>query len=261
MNTILSRTLAISLIVISFIPSLIHAQEFEGVVTNTMQVPMLGDQKIPITVNQKGGKTMVAMDVPVQGNVKMFLDKATNKITIVMEAQKQGIEMDQAAIDAKTKNITYPVPTASGKKDTIQGYTSEEFTTPIEGGATMSLWMTKDAPKNISVAINASYQGTLQLNGLKTKSYTDLFKKGYVPLRTVITKAGEVQVTIEFVKAESKKLEDKIFVIPEGLTIQKVDPSQMKQDADEMKENATQSADTTSHQKMEKMEMKKDGDK
>jgi hypothetical protein len=243
MNILVRRLPALLVLAAIVIPSLSRAQGFEGVVTNNITVPMLGDQKIPVIVSSKGNKTLIAMDVPMQGNVRLFLDKTSpNKIVVVMDAQKSGIEMDQTAIENSIKNKSFPVPTATGKKEKISGYNAEEFSAGIDAGAVMSLWMTKEAPKNIADAVSSSFQGTLQINNLKTKSFDDLFKQGYIPVRTVIKKDGETQVMIDFASAESKKLDDNIFVVPADIKIKKVDPSMMQQQNMGDDDSATQAA-------------------
>src|ERR1043165_9843372 len=65
------------LILASIISSNAFAQGFEGVVTMQMSMPLLGDQKIPMTINVKGDKTMTVMDIPMQGSMKIYADKTT----------------------------------------------------------------------------------------------------------------------------------------------------------------------------------------
>jgi len=233
-NSIVRRLSIFALILGSFMPSLIHAQAFEGVVYWEMSIPMLGDQKIPVTINIKGDKTVSIMDVPMQGSMKMYTDRATRKMTMVQEAQKQGMEMDLAKMDEMKKmSQDSSIPKLTGKKDKIKGYNAEEYSTTADGGIEVDLWLSKEMPKEIAAGINSSNESSMQsqFNSSKNAAFTALFKKGYAPLRTVVKKDGDVQMTMEFTKVESKKLNDSLFVIASDITIQKMDPSMMNPNA------------------------------
>jgi len=233
-NSIFWRLSIYALILGSFIPSVIHAQTFEGVVTWEMSIPMLGDQKIPVTISIKGDKTVSVMDVPMQGSMKMYSDRASKKMTIVQEAQKQGMEMDMAKMEEMKKNLPdTSIPKPTGKKDKIKGYNAEEYSTTTDGGIEVDLWLSKDMPKEVAAGINSSNESNMQtqLNSSKNTVFKELFKKGYAPLRTVVKKDGDVQMTMEFTKVESKKLNDSLFVIASDITIQKMDPSMMNPNA------------------------------
>jgi hypothetical protein len=217
----------------AIIPALTYAQGFEGVVTMQMKIPVLGDQTVPMVISIKGDKTVTAMDIPMQGSMKMYADKITKKTIMVMEGQKIGMEIDQDMAEAALKGKTLPTPKPTGKKETIKGYSAEEFSAMMEGGIEINLWMTKDMPKDVAQAINASSASSMQMIGSKSSAFQDLYKQGYISLRTVVYKDGNPQVIVEYASSEKKKLDDAIFVVPKDITIQKLDPSMMNPNSGE----------------------------
>jgi hypothetical protein len=264
MNTTIRRSLAVLVIAATCIPALIRAQAFEGVVTWEMSIPMLGDQKIPVTINLKGDKTMTTMDIPMQGTMKMYGDKAAKKMTMVQEAQKSGMEIDLAQSEAMMKNMPpSSVPKATGKKEKIKAYNAEEYSSTADGGIEVDMWISKDVPKEVAAGINASHESSMQMSGPKNEGFTELFKKGYAPLRTVVKKDGDVQMMMEFEKVEPKKLDDKLFVIASDITIQKnppMNPAAGDDGSAAQQAPVTAPADTSKKGGM-KMDQMKDGNK
>jgi hypothetical protein len=229
MNTIIRRSLFILLICIS-IPSLNFAQGFEGTVTWQTSIPMLGDQKIDMAINMKGDKSMTTSDIPNMGMMKTYLDKSAKKIIMVMEAQKQGQEMDLAAIEAAMQGKQFSEPKPTGKKETVKGYSTEEYKSTLDGGMEFDLWVTKDMPKEIATAITGSMESSMQMGGTKNKTFKALFAKGLTPVRINVKKDGDVQATMEFSKAEPRKIDDKEFIIPADIKIQKANPIVQQED-------------------------------
>jgi hypothetical protein len=197
-----------------------------------MSIPMLGDQKIPVTINIKGDKTLSVMDIPMQGSMKMYGDRTSKKMTMVQEAQKQGVEIDLAKAEEMKKSSAPPsAPKATGKKETISGFSAEEYSITSEGGVEIDQWLSKDIPKDIAAGINSSQESSMQMSGSSSSGFLDLLKKGYAPLRTVVKKDGDVQMIMNFTKAEQQKLDDKLFVISQDIKVQKMDPSMMNPNA------------------------------
>ena len=239
MNTLLRRSSFAFLICASFLPLLLRAQPFEGTVTWETSVPMLGDQKLVMSVSMKGDKSLSSTDIPNMGSMKTYFDKSTNKTIVVQEAQKMGTEIDMDQMDAAMGSKKFSDPKATGKKETIKGLASEEYTSTLGEGMEFDLWVTKEMPKDITNAINRSMESSMQLGGTKNEAFKQLFNKGYTPVRITIKKDGDVQATIEFSKVEPKKIDDKIFIIPSDITIKKMEPTMQQGD-----DSAAQPKDT-----------------
>lgn len=226
---IIQKSFFAVLILAAILPSVIRAQGFEGIVTWETSVPLFGDQKIVMTVSIKGDKSVTYSDIPNMGSMKTYYNKKANTSTIVYEAQKRGMEMDLTQLDNASKNKKFSDPKNTGKKETIKGYTAEEYTSSLDSTLEFDMWLTKDMPKDITAALNTSMQTSMQLGGTKNDSFKELFNKGYTPLRLSIKKDGEVQAVVEFSKVEPKKLDDAVFIIPADVQIQKIDPAMMQQ--------------------------------
>jgi hypothetical protein len=211
------------------IPSLIHAQAFEGTITMEMSSPMLGNQQIEMMYSLKGDKVLQSADDPKAGKVSVYTDIKTGTQIIVQEAQKQGMQIDQATIDIVVKKMNLPSfePKKTDKKEKIAGYNCELYTMMVDTAQKqeMDMWLTKDFPKDISAAIRNCIDAGMKTTGVKSETFMTLFKSGYAPVRIEMKQAGITQFTNEFAKAEPKKLSDAIFVVPTDIKITVLDPN------------------------------------
>ena len=212
---------------IIIVPQIIHAQAFEGEITMQMNSPMLGPQKIDILYAIKGAKVLQTGDDPKQGKIDIYTDTKAGTQIIVQEAQKQGMEIDQAMIDSAMKSMKMPVlvPKQTGKKEKIAGYNCELYTIMIDSSQEMDLWLTKDFPKNVAEGIKNCTEAGMKSTGMKSDALMDLFNKGYAQVRMEVKQAGVTQFTNQFVKAEPKKLDDSLFIIPSDIKVTKFDPN------------------------------------
>lgn len=211
------------------IPKIIWAQAFEGEITMQMSSPMLGPQKIDILYAIKGTKVLQTADDPKQGKVDVYTDTKAGTQIIVQEAQKQGMEIDQAMIDSAMKNMKMPVlvPKPTGKKEKIAGYSCEVYSMMIDSSQEMDLWLTKDFPKNTAEGIRNCTEAGMKSTGIKSDALMALFNKGYAQVRMEVKQNGVTQFTNQFVKAEQKNISDSLFIIPSDIKVTKFDPSTM----------------------------------
>lgn len=211
------------------LPSFIQAQTFEGTIIMQMASPMLGNQKIDIVYSVKGDKVLQTADDPKVGKISVYTDNKTGTQIIVQEAQKQGMEIDQVVMDEaiKSMHMTDLVPKATGKKEMIKGYSCELYTLMMDSVQEMDIWLTKDFPKDLSVAIRNCTVAGMKNTGIKSDALMTLFQNGYVQVRMEMKYNGVTQLTNEFSKADQKKLDDSIFTVPSDITVTKFDPNHM----------------------------------
>ena len=220
---------AVFIYCISALPSVAQAQEFEGTITTQMFSPMLGNQKIEMVSMVKGNNVLQTANDPKQGKMSIYTDMKTGTQIIVMEAQKQGMEIDQSAVDQAIKSMHLPVliPKATGTKQKIAGYNCELYTLTIDSTQEMDIWLTKDLPKEVVAALKNCTEAGMKSTGVKSDGLMSLFKNGYAQVRMEIKFNGVTQLTNEFVKAESKKIKDTAFIVPADIKVTKFDPTKM----------------------------------
>ena len=208
-----------------FITANAFAQSFEGTLTMEVSSQSFGDKAIPMSISTKGDKSVIHIDAP-QGSMTMIMDRSTNKMTMVMAAQKMGMEMDMKKMEemaGKAEDKTSVK--ATGESKVINGYKCELYTVSSEKGGLSNLWMTKDLPKSMTTALmNAFKHGSMGFSrGRKSGSSAvieELFEKGLLPIRMESTsKEGKIESSVTFLKYEQKSLDDSIFAIPTDIKI------------------------------------------
>jgi len=197
--------------------------QFEGVIEMGVNASRLGGQEVPVIINVKGDRAKMVLDMPQTGEIAVYSD-SSKKVITVMAAMNMGFEIDFGAVENSTENI--PAPQSTGKKNTVNGYACDEWTCTPEAGLEISMWMTKEMPKNLSASIFNALEKSMQgISG--PGAFKQLFADGYIPVQTVVKKNGNAEATVTFKKFEEKSLADAIFEIPTNITIQKMDPSMM----------------------------------
>jgi hypothetical protein len=196
---------------------------FEGTMTFALQIPMLGEDKLDMKCNVKGEKAMTEMDLGMQGAMHMYVDHATKKMTIVMDAMKMGFtteigDEDAMAAGVDDKDFDFK---ATGKKETVNGYAADEYQVKLDEGSNVDVWLTADAPEDVRRAMRGAMGHMQQKASPKqAKLYKMISDKGLMPVRTVISKGDEKMATIDLVKVEKKNLEDGLFVAPADIKYQ-----------------------------------------
>ena len=207
-----------------FVSANSFAQAFEGTISMEVSAASFGDKPIPMSMSTKGEKSLIQIEIP-QGNMAMYIDRASNKMTMVMAAQKMGMEMDMKKMEemAKKSDDESSVKETDQKK-TINGYNCELYIVTSEKSGVSNWWMTKDLPKSMIAALrNAFKNGGLGMSrgrkGGISHEIEELFEKGWLPIRMETIKDGKAESTVTFVKYEQKKLDDSIFILPSDITI------------------------------------------
>jgi hypothetical protein len=207
---------------------------FEGRIVQTMKIAALGDEPMEMIMNVKGDKLMMSMDVGPQGIVKMYPKSDGSSMVVVLEQMKMGIEMsmEDAAKLAQTASTTEaPTMTATGKKETINGYACEEWLMTTDANTTVSIWATNDIDKSLVTAMHTATKilNTQSPDAAKAAIAKELMDKGMIAARTVFMSGGEPQLTLDLVKIEKTPIADAMFDLPKDINIQKMDPNMMPQ--------------------------------
>lgn len=202
------------------------AQGFEGVLQIEISSVKMGDSKMTLTTYCKGDKSMTEMNMP-QGNMKMYMDQKTHKSIMVMEAMKMGMEMDMDKAQEKKKNSDDASPTVqtTGETKIINGHSCELYKVTTTKGDQSNWWMTKDVPKSMLASLKNIYNngaGGFKKQGPGREAIEAMFKKGLAPIQIEMIKEGKIETTMTFVKFEEKDVEDSMFKIPDGITVQKM---------------------------------------
>ncbi len=192
----------------------LHAQNtFEGTMTWSMTAPQMGDDSHPMIINVKGDKTESEVDLGTMGNIKTYSDN--KKIYMVMGAMKTGYIMDKTPDKAIKNKLDSLDLKRTGQKATIAGHPAEEYLLKgMKGGAEVSIWVAGDFPKKIRESFYHSLNNNPGEDPAQLKAMMQLADRGLVPVRIVVKRDGEMQMTTEFVKYEEKSLADALFVPP-----------------------------------------------
>jgi hypothetical protein len=210
------------------IASVTYAQSFEGTVSMSVRVPMMGDKAIPVEMQIKGDNIHSVMDGGPMGGMEMYVNNKEKKTYMIMKAMKTGYEIDMAEMEKRPKDTTKIVPEPTGKKDIISGFDCELFICKTKNGNDMELWVTRNLSDGIRMAIMKSMENGMKGGfGGQAGPFTDLLKQGYAPVRTTFKKGADVQMEMTVLKFEPKSLSDDLFKVPSDVKITKMDPSKM----------------------------------
>jgi hypothetical protein len=203
---------------------------FEGRVIQSISAAQLGDEKMEMTMNIKGEKMMINMDMGAMGAMKMFTSNGGKTMTMIMEQMKQGFEMqipDDVAKPASTS--AEPAMKATGKKETINGYAAEEWIANLDENNSMTFWLTSDIDKSLVKAMQTAMkaQNAQSPNSSQAEIMKVMTDKGMIAVRTIVTNGGETAAVVDLVKIEKASIPDATFTIPADIKVQKMDPSMM----------------------------------
>ncbi len=198
---------------------------FEGTMTMEIASHQKDNAKMTMTTSVKGEKSVMELQMA-QGNMKMFIDQAAGKMTMVMEALKMGMVTDLKKAEEAAKKLPQdlepPTITATGEKKNINGHECERYQVITHTGDSSNWWMTKDVPERMLKSLRATLEKGMK-NAVRSRaggigsSMEALFKKGMMPIQI-----ESKQATITFVKFEEKQIDDSVFVIPSDITIQEM---------------------------------------
>lgn len=221
------------IVALLFVAQTAQAQSFEGRITHTFEIAMLGGEKIEAVANIKGEKVMLQADMGPLGSFKIFGQDA--KKGFILVSNNVGYEVGLQDNATTTAVSTAPMPQPTGKKTTVNGYSAEEWSVDLGNGQTVSLWMTSDIDKTTANAIRTAMkalESTQPSNDPNQRERQKMFEeKGLVLVRLSVLVEGSPQMTVELQKVEKATVADSMFELPAGITVQKLDPSMIQEAA------------------------------
>jgi Domain of unknown function (DUF4412) len=223
----MKKNLSFLVVIFSFlllpaVHSLYAQKAFEGTITWSMTVPMMGDDDPhPMVVNIKGQKSETEMDLGAMGLRKSYIDYDSGKIYMVMGSSKTGF-VSNFPSDADIKKLPAQLDSMdlkpTGNKQTISGHPAEEYLITglkIMGqNVDMSVWVSSNFPEDIRQGFYHTLKSSSAQDPKLFKALKQLAAKGLVPVRTETKQGGQIAMTMEFVKYEPKSLNDALFVPP-----------------------------------------------
>ncbi|HEY3876085.1 MAG TPA: DUF4412 domain-containing protein [Candidatus Kapabacteria bacterium] len=217
----LARFLFVIALVLAAPALKLYAQStFEGTITWSMTLPMMGDdEKHSMIVNVKGDKSETEVDMGAMGTFKSYVDKATNKSYIVV-GPKMGYTMDLKNDSGSSSGPALDLK-PTGKTKTIAGYAAQEYLLKgMEGIDQMSLWVSPDVPKELREGFHNSFGSNQRADPKQNQAINQLIDKGLTPVGVDAQKDGELAMSMELVKFEKKPLDDALFVPPADIKFQ-----------------------------------------
>jgi Domain of unknown function (DUF4412) len=221
MRRVVRPFVACVLCVLAFAPARVSAQkEFEGAVT--MNMNMGGMMSVDIVTLTKAGKVRQELSLMGQNVISIF-DASAGTGLMLMPVQKSYMKIDLKGVADQFGSIPVPKITATGRKETIVGYTCENYTVEGPNGTT-----------EMCIATDLGfYMGSLntQSGGLggnpSLQAHQDVFRKtfkdGFFPLKLTVSSQGTA-MTMTVTRIEPKPVSDDQFTldIPAGYTEMKM---------------------------------------
>ena len=221
----LHKSLFLAAIITLLLISNASAQMFEGMIMMEITSPKF-DKPMTMTISTKGDHSMFVMQMP-QGNINLYIDKASQKITMVMAAMNMGMEMPMTKPDKSTAGAA-PKVEEIGDKQMINGHSCELYRVTAQNGNQSNWWVTDDLPKSLLNSMKGVYNNSgSAMRSTKgsapgSEAIEAMFNKGLMPIRVEMLKDGKPATTMTFVKYEQKHLDDSVFIVPSDIKIQQM---------------------------------------
>jgi outer membrane lipoprotein-sorting protein len=183
-------------------------------------------------VEMKIKDTMLRINTTNQNSA--ILDSKTGEETILLHQQKSfmkisgeqlksRVEAMKRVLNLNDENRANIELKPTGKKETIQGYEAEEYTTTI-GGVPTTIFVAKTYPnyQKVLQALNTAHKAS----ALQSSLSIPLDKYPGMPLRTEIELKGQ-KLTTTLNSAEEVSLPDNEFAVPADY--KEISPSQLQE--------------------------------
>ncbi len=178
-----------------------------------------------ITLKVKGNRARV----DINPQVTTLLDAQSGDLTTILHDQKKVMRIsgehakamaDMAQSMSKDSAPSDQPPKATGKKEKINGYETEEYATDTPKYHT-SYWVATDYPnyKEILQQMNVLQSGAFAALRKGLPDFRDL---PGLPLRTEVKVDGKSQMTSTIESVDTKPLPETVFAIPGGYTEMKM---------------------------------------
>lgn len=204
------KTLFHSLLALAFVAT-VHA---DLTITQQLKQDAPGGAKgmdTTLTLKMKGEK--MRMDgLPQMSNI---IDLKSGDVTSLVHSQKAVMTVPGATIKKMTEeraqqNPKIDPPKPTGKKETIGGFSCEEYETTLNG-AKIQLWLTKDLPEVEQVMKQISE--TAATGDPLQSVLKDQNISGF-PMRTVMEMPGAGKLTMTVLAVSKDPIPDADFAVP-----------------------------------------------
>ncbi|HXA10214.1 MAG TPA: DUF4412 domain-containing protein [Chthoniobacterales bacterium] len=172
-----------------------------------------------LTLKVKGDKARV----DINPQITTIIDAKTGEVTTLLNDKKTVMRIsgekakamaEMAKSFAKEESPTQALPKSTGKKETINGYETEEYVTDSPKYHA-SYWVAKSYPNYQSILQQMSIMQQGAFAGL-TKGLPDYHALPGLPLRTQVRIPGQDDVTSTIESLKLDPLPDSDFSIPAG---------------------------------------------
>jgi Domain of unknown function (DUF4412) len=186
------------------------ASAFEGKVHMTMREGAKG-KVMAMTYAMKQDKVRVEMP-SAEGMGGMLMDLKRQELYILMEMDGRKVYMKQR-LDAAAEAVTSAAeqggePVATGKTETIAGYSADEYTWTEKNGEVAEMWLAKDLGVFMSPPAGGMMGGEKASPGWEKLAR----ERGFFPLRVVMRNKKKAEVSrMEVVKIERGELPATLF--------------------------------------------------
>jgi Domain of unknown function (DUF4412) len=208
-------------------------RQFEGSVT--LKTSMEG-KSFESTLYSKGQR--VRQEIAMGGQSAVTItDYGTGKSITLMPGQKKYMVMDFKAMAeamrpmaealkpdrTKKPDAVMPKIVATGRKEKILGHPCEHYTAAADDGMVMDFCVAKGMGTfNGARGGAGAGGGSAAASDPRFRELVTLFKDGFFPLRTTMSKGGKTLMESEVVKVEAKSLANDLFVPPSDYTEVKI---------------------------------------
>jgi hypothetical protein len=205
-------------------------EAFEGTITMRMETP--GQNGMDMTYFIKGERSRIESqfgDDPQMRGV-MLWDLSVGKMTTLIPQQKMYMTMDftglGASVDESTsdeKEPEFPKLTATGKKETIAGFSCEHYLIGdkqdvdlcvAKGLGYFGMGGGRGIGSGAGSLKNLFLSPKLIAQAAAHPEWIELLEGGAFPLKMTMTENGQVKMQMEATRIERKKLEDELFTVP-----------------------------------------------
>ena len=185
-----------------------------------------------MTYYLKGKNTRIETKFPnrPEGSAVMLFDPDAGKVMTLMPSQKMYLTMDMKAAAEDMKKMKkahgqedpeFPKLTATGKTETIAGYTCEHWLMGEEQDVDMCVakglgyfGMGGQSSEGMGSWKNLVFSPKMLAEAAAHPEWVKFLNGGAFPLKLSVMQDGKATMTMEATRIEKKSLDDSLFVIP-----------------------------------------------
>lgn len=192
---------------------------------------------VSVTMFTKGDKVAYNVPIPMMGDLHFIVDRNSRTLSTVIAGAKMAYVSDLRELD-KTRpkvddsirahhsfldSLEAHMPKPTGSKKNIHGLMCEEYKSTFSG-MDVTLWLTQDPRLKSFDILRDAFLGKQQtgLGGLEEALaiLAPVAGDGHIPVVTEISKDGKIILKSEMTEMEEQAVDDDVFVVPKGYTIQ-----------------------------------------